>query len=354
MMKSVLHQHLSACACPHADRLAQRIFLTIIILKRLAYLLSKTDKGRLIKDPNSITTSYAYDTLSRLLSIAFKNTTGATIGQFAYAYDNISNKLTATDPAENHQYQYDTIYRLTNARHTAVPNEAYTYDPVGNRLTDIQGRSYTYNTGNELLTQNGASFTYDANGNIVTRTSPCGVTNYQYDYENRLIGVTGYKPNCSAITSSYKYDPFGRRIEKSITDDSGTKTTKYLYDREDILYEYSAAGSIITRYIHGPGIDEPLAMARGSNIYYYHADGLGSITNITNSLGNIIQSIRYNSFGNITAISNPLLIQPYAYTGREYDIESGFYYLRNRYYDPRTGRFITKDPIGFNGGGVNF
>ena len=154
-MKSVLHQHLSACACPHADRLAQRIFLTIIILKRLAYLLSKTDKGRLIKDPNSITTSYAYDTLSRLLSIAFKNTTGATIGQFAYAYDNISNKLTATDPAENHQYQYDTIYRLTNARHTAVPNEAYTYDAAG-RKTDAYYpntlvNSYLYDNSGRLI-----------------------------------------------------------------------------------------------------------------------------------------------------------------------------------------------------------
>src|SRR3989338_1217913 len=53
------------------------------------------------------------------------------------------------------------------------------------------------------------------------------------------------------------------------------------------------------------------------------------------------------------AVSYPLIIQPYAWTGREYDIESGFYYLRNRYYDPRTGRFITKDPIGFTGGDVN-
>src|SRR3989344_6185181 len=402
MMKSAGHQHL----------LAQRIFLTIIILKRLAYLLSKTDKGRLIKetdplgnpiaytydskgnltskkDTNSNTITYTYDALNRLTKKTYPDTTTETYTYDAdnniltavnqhisytftydannritsvtdsnnrtitYTYDNISNKLTATDPAENHQYQYDTIYRLTNARHTAVPNEAYTYDPVGNRLKDIQGRSYTYKPGNELLTQNGASFTYDANGNIVTRTSPCGVTNYQYDYENRLIGVTGYKPNCSAITSSYKYDPFGRRIEKSITDDSGIKTTKYLYDREDILYEYSAAGSITNRYIHGPGIDEPLAMARGSNIYYYHADGLGSITAITNNTGTIVQSIRYNSFGNITTISNPSFIQPYAWTGREYDIESGFYYLRNRYYDPRTGRFTTKGPIGFEGGYLN-
>ena len=95
-------------------------------------------------------------------------------------------------------------------------------------------------------------------------------------------------------------------------------------------------------------------MTRNNKTYYYHADALGSITRMTDQNGNIAQTIKYDSFGNIKSISNPLLIQPYVWTGREYDLESGFYYLRNRYYDPRTGRFISKDPIGFGGGDVNF
>src|SRR4030067_3436653 len=94
-------------------------------------------------------------------------------------------------------------------------------------------------------------------------------------------------------------------------------------------------------------------MIRNNKTYYYHADALGSITRMTGQNGSTVQTIKYDSFGNIKSISNPLLIQPYAWTGREYDIESGFYYLRNRYYDPRTGRFTTKDPIGFEGGDVN-
>ncbi|MBI5893621.1 MAG: hypothetical protein HZB79_08230, partial [Deltaproteobacteria bacterium] len=83
--------------------------------------------------------------------------------------------------------------------------------------------------------------------------------------------------------------------------------------------------------------------------YYYHADALGSITRMTDQNGNTVQTYKYDSFGNITASS---ILQPYAYTGREYDKETGLYYYRGRYYDPKTGRFISKDPIGF-GGGIN-
>ncbi len=129
--------------------------------------------------------------------------------------------------------------------------------------------------------------------------------------------------------------------------------TRYLYDNEDIIIEYDGNGYIKTGYTHGPGTDEPFAMYRSNKLYYYHADALGSIIAMTNQSGSIVQSAVYDTYGNIKSLSNPNLIQPYAYTGREYDVESGFYYYRNRYYNPETGRFITKDPIGFAGGDVN-
>ncbi|MFZ3090153.1 MAG: hypothetical protein WA240_05995, partial [Nitrospirota bacterium] len=158
-----------------------------------------------------------------------------------------------------------------------------------NRLTDIQQNSYTYNNGNELLTQNGTSFSFDANGNMVSKTDSSGTMSYVYDSENRLVQLT--TPNAELVT--YKYDPFGRRIEKNV---NGV-ITRYVYDREDILFELDGAGNIITEYLHGPGIDEPIAMIRGGQTYYYHADGLGSIIAITDSYGRVVQRYEYDSFG---------------------------------------------------------
>ncbi|MBN2439237.1 MAG: hypothetical protein JXL20_11640, partial [Deltaproteobacteria bacterium] len=109
---------------------------------------------------------------------------------------------------------------------------------------------------------------------------------------------------------------------------------------------------VTARYIHGPGIDEPLAMEKNSQMYYYHADSLGSIIALTDSTGNIMQSYRYDAFGNIMN-GAPTITQPYTYTAREYDPETGLLYYRARYYDPKAGRFITRDPIGF-AGGINF
>jgi len=105
-------------------------------------------------------------------------------------------------------------------------------------------------------------------------------------------------------------------------------------------------------YLHSLAIDDPLALQQGEQIYYYHKDGLGSITEITDVSGNTIGTYGYNSFGAIILQSGNLN-QPFMFTAREFDPESGLYYYRARYYDPRAGRFLTKDPIGFAGGDVN-
>ena len=252
-------------------------------------------------------------------------------------------------------YSYDSTNRLTSVMRGVLEEDRFSYDSVGNRLTDIQRRSYTYNNGNELLSQNGTSFTFDANGNIVSKTDNCGTTTYSYDSENRLVGINGFTINCSPFTANYKYDPFGRRIEKSVTDTAtGTVTVKrYVYDREDILFELDGNGNIVTEYVHGPGIDEPIAMIRGGQTYYYHTDALGSVIAITDRNRNVVQRYDYNSFGEITYQQDLNFKQPYTYTGREYDQESGLYYYRARYYDAKVGRFISEDPIGL-AGGINF
>ncbi len=223
-----------------------------------------------------------------------------------------------------------------------MEEDRFSYDQVGNRLSDIANNTYAYNNGNELLNYDGISFIYDANGNMVSKTDSSGTTSYVYDSENRLIELR--TPNAQLVT--YKYDPFGRRIEKNV---NGV-ITRYVYDREDILFELDGSSAVLTEYVHGPGIDEPIAMLRNNQTYYYHADGLGSIIAITNSAGQVVQRYEYNSFGEITYVQDPNFLQPYTYTGREYDNESGLYYYRARYYDAKVGRFITQDPIGFAGG----
>ncbi len=114
-------------------------------------------------------------------------------------------------------------------------------------------------------------------------------------------------------------------------------------------FGWTSTGSPVARYLHGLNIDEPLAMLRSSVTSYYEADGLGSITSLSNSSGSIANTYLYDSFGNSTA-STGSLTNPFQFTAREHD-ESGLYFYRARYYDPSSGRFLSEDPIRFDGGG---
>ncbi len=148
----------------------------------------------------------------------------------------------------------------------------------------------------------------------------------------------------------YKYDPFGRRIEKEVNG----KISRYVYDEENIIAEYDGSGNVKARYTHNLMMDDPLAVEQGGKAYYYHKDGLGSVVELTNSLGMVVKSCRYKSFGErVFLFELGSLHQTYTFTSREYDSESGFYYYRARYYDPKAGRFISRDPIGFQGWDTN-
>jgi RHS repeat-associated protein len=129
-------------------------------------------------------------------------------------------------------------------------------------------------------------------------------------------------------------------------------TYKYAYDGQDIIRETRSrdgqADEVVT-YVHGPGVDEPLARIDGSGApTYYHADGLGSIIKTTDATGAMVSDRVYDAWGNIElGAAEP----GYAFTGIAWDPETGLYYYRARYYDPKVGRFISEDPIGFTGGG---
>ena len=186
---------------------------------------------------------------------------------------------------------------------------------------------------------------YDANGNLISKTFKASGnhTDYTYDAENRLIRVDefAFGATTPGATSTYRYDGLGRRIEKV----GNGVTRRYVYDGEDILLEYDETNTLQARYTHGPGIDEPVAMQRGGSNFFYHQDGLGTVTDLTDGSGTTAQSYAYDAYGNILQQTGTVE-NPYTYTGREYDSETGLYYYRARYYDPRTGRFLQKDRMG--------
>ncbi|MBN1662328.1 MAG: C40 family peptidase [Deltaproteobacteria bacterium] len=289
--------------------------------------------------PNGTTSQYNYNTINHLMGIQTKKD-ATTIDSVAYMPDAVGNRTTKTTPQESWTYYYDDVYRLTDAIPTGGihQTEAYTYDAVGNRLTGTE-----------------------PNPTAVGET-----TTYAYDHENRMTGVTtSLGTNTRQLT--FAYDPFGRRISKTIIQDTiGSlcaapnacpRTTQYVYDGDGIILEYDQSGLVQARYTHGPSIDEPLAVEVRSGAsyipYYYHADGLGSITALSDSAGTIVQRYEYDTFGNTTITLQGNISQPYAFTGREWHTETGMYFYRARYYDPQVGRFVTKDPIGFAGGDVN-
>ena len=179
----------------------------------------------------------------------------------------------------------------------------------------------------------------------MSKTESSGTTQYSWDFEGRLTLVT--LPG-SGGTVIYKYDPFGRRIYKS--SNSGTRI--FAYDDDDLIEETDSNGIVVARYSHGPNIDEPLAMLRSSTTSYYQSDGLGSITSLSNSAGSLAQTYSYDSFGKQTNSSGSV-INPFQYTARELDSEPGLYYYRARYYDPKNGRFLSEDRMGFDAG-ANF
>jgi len=227
------------------------------------------------------------------------------------------------------------------------PLETFNYDAVGNRTDSNQNGLSTFNAANQLEQDTNFTYTYDNNGNRTQKTniSTSAFTLYEYDAENKLIRVV--REDGSIV--NYKYDGLGMRIEKEVD----SVVTQYIYDNEDILLELDGSNNITARYTHGPGIDEPLITERGGQSFFYHADGLGSITELTDDVGTVAQSYAYSSYGKIESQLDPNFIQPYTFTAREFDPETDLYFYRTRQYDLRTGRFLQEDPIGFAGGNIN-
>jgi len=251
------------------------------------------------------------------------------ISSFNYTYDNVGNRLdkvTVRQEQTQETYGYDDIYQLTQV--SGDQTHSYDYDAVGNREV-VDGTTYSANNLNQYTVVGAQSYSYDDNGNLEND----GTNSYTYDFENRLITVIGGQ------NSSYEYDGFGRRISKTV---DGI-TTYFVYDGDQVIEERDYNGTLAARYTYGTGIDEVIRMRRDSQNYYYFADGLGSVTELLNANGSVVESYSYDVYGHpnqVSAIGNP-----YLFTGRRYDTETGLYHYRRRYYDLGIGRFVSRDPV---------
>jgi uncharacterized protein (TIGR02594 family) len=185
----------------------------------------------------------------------------------------------------------------------------------------------------------GEVLAYDERGNLVQE----GNTTYTYDPWNRIVNVT---TNDAAV--SYAYDATNRRVSKT----AGSIATSFVYDAWNVIEEYEGA-SLTAQYVHNRGVDEPLVMVQGGEKYFYHQNRLGNVVAITDSTGTVKERYEYDPYGKVSildgegnALESSSIGNPITYTGQRYDADTGLYYYKNRYYSPKLGRFLSKDPLG--------
>ncbi|PZO57605.1 MAG: hypothetical protein DCF15_06830 [Phormidesmis priestleyi] len=185
------------------------------------------------------------------------------------------------------------------------------------------------------------------------------VTEYGWDYDNRLSSVVT-KDSGGAISKAveYTYDVYDRRIAKAVDSDgngpAAATEERYVYDGEHIALVFDGEGNQVNRYLRGPQIDQVLAEETASGeVRWALADHQGSVRDVVDSQGNVLNHLTYDSYGQVTSETNPESDFRFGYTGRERDEETGLDYYRARYFNPAVGTFVSEDPLGFAAGDAN-
>ncbi len=275
---------------------------------------------------NGLTSSIGYDTQYRLSTLA----TG-TLQNLTYGYDNNGN---ITSIAPGRTFTYDNLDRLGTAT-GFWGSLSWTYDGVGNRLTE-NANSYTYYANsNKLNTANGISFGFDNNGNTTTEAS----RQYIYNQNQRLIQV-----NNGGTYAYYTYNGNGQRVKKVV---NGT-TTIFLYSLNgQIIAESNSAGTISAEYVYLN--NQPLAKIEGTNTYYYHNDHLGTPQKMTDSTGTVVWAADYKPFGEAN-VTQSTITNNLRGIGQYFDAETGLLYNYTRFLNAAIGRYSEADRIGLRGG----
>jgi RHS repeat-associated protein len=284
--------------------------------------------------------SYTYDTLARRIGLQYNGATGAKMAYSWSAEDDLLTQgsdlavggnlaATANDVAFTHSFT--PAHQWATA---TISNPAFRYMPATTATTPYAAA----NVLNQYGTVGGVAQTYDTRGNLTSD----GTRTYTYDTENRLLTATA-----SGLAAAYAYDPMGRRTAKTVN----STVTAFVHDGDSEIAEYDGTGTLQRRFVPGPTTDEYIAMVTAAGVRtYFHTDKMGSVIAMSDASGNLVEGpYTYDAYGN--CFSGGIVCGaggvPFRFTGQRYDPETGLYYYRARYYDPRIGRFLQTDPVGY-------
>jgi len=268
--------------------------------------------------------TYTLDPLSRRDAISRSN---GTAGDFGYDLASrltlLTQDVSGTTNDLSRTFTYNGAGQLktrvnATAAHWLAPTPAST--------------AYAANGRNQYTTVAGASFGYDLNGNLTAT----GSRSYGYDAENRLTSVSG------GASLALTYDPLGRLRQTT----AGATTTEFLYEGDRLLAEYNGA-TLLRRYAHGPGVDEPIVWYEGATLAtkrWLHPDERGSVVAWTDA-GGAATVYRYGPYGEPSG--GDFSGSRFRYTGQIALPEIGLYHYKARAFDPALGRFLQTDPVGY-------
>jgi RHS repeat-associated protein len=244
-------------------------------------------------------------------------------------------------PLRNWSFGYDAAGRLVSAMDSsAVAPYGYTLDPAGS-ITQFQSptaatKAATYNTVNELTSLAGQPFAYDANGNLVSD----GQRNYAWDAENRLVKINNISSGTKTV---FAYDGRDRRAAMTTTT-AGSPTTQYHLWCGARPCQLRNTDNTVARSFYTEGE----LIAGSATRLYYGPDQLGSVRDAraVGTASTTVQAYNYDRYGNPTQSLPPGMQARFRYAGMFYHQDSGLYLTQYRAYDPRTARWLTRDPLG--------
>lgn len=272
--------------------------------------------------------TYAFDSLGRRTSLTRGN---GTVTSYDYdpvsRLDELAQNLNGTASDVTLTFSHNPASQIASASRS---NDNYAYTSLANaNVTD------SHNGLNQLTANGGTSLTHDSRGNI----SAVGSSSYGYTSENMLVSAPG--------SVNLSYDPLLRLYQTA-----GSTTARFAYDGHSLIAEYDGSSSLQRRYVHGPGVDEPIVWYEGtgtSDRRWLHADERGSIIAASDGNGDLISSRnRYDDYGQLQGT----LTGRFGYAGQPWLPEVSLSHNRARIYNPALGRFMQTDPIGF-GSGMN-
>jgi RHS repeat-associated protein len=296
---------------------------------------------------------WAYDPKGALASYA-ASAGGTALFQASYVRDSLSRITQLTEMVQGATrviaFTYDSAGRLETVRRDGTLAASYRYDGNGNRLDVTTPNGVVtggYDAQDRLTSYGTATYAYTANGELREKVVGTDTTRYAYDALGNLVHVR--LPAGTVI--DYVIDGQNRRIGKKV---DGVLVQGLLYQSQLApVAELDGAGQVVSRFVYATRGNVPDYLVKGGQTYRLVLDHLGSVRLVMNAAdGTVVQRIDYDEFGQVTQNTNPGY-QPFGYAGGLRDEQTGLVRFGRRDYDPTTGRWTAKDPVGFKGGQAN-